>query len=235
MKINTNLSKLENNEIIIHNEKLLELAETQHFHENIFYILTSKKPTKTESKIFSTILSILIDHGPETSSTLTTRISASTGNNIQTSVGAGILAMGKYHGLAIDKTIEQIEAIKEYNEKQIQEWVEQKLKNKETIYGYGHKYYKEKDPRVETILNLCKKEGYESKNIENLQIIEKTIESIKGKKIILNIDGLIAGILQEMKITGEKANSIFIIARISGLCTHAIDQKENGEKVLRGG
>ena len=160
-----------------------------------------------------------------TTSSLTTRFVTSGGNSINTAVGAGILALGDFHGGAIEEAMRQF-AIIDNSEK----FIDEMLNNKKIIFGFGHKVYKENDPRTVKLLELCEKEGFNSKHIDNALKIESILAQ-KGKKLCLNVDGVIAAILLEMKFTPEQGRAVFIIGRTPGLAAHAIEEKE--EKPVR--
>ncbi|MFT4303780.1 MAG: citryl-CoA lyase [Candidatus Woesearchaeota archaeon] len=235
MEFKTSISKITEDDMILRGEKHSDLINTLSFSDTIFLLLTSKKPEKTESNIFSAILTSCIDHGMGTTSSLTARTVMSGGNNLNTAVGAGILALGKYHGGAIEGCMNQLIEIKNKNVP-TKEYVKQMLDNKKTILGFGHKVYKKQDPRVVQLLEIAKKNNITSENnhhVKTVLEIEQAIEEIKGKKLILNVDGLIAALLLEMNFTPEQGNGVFIIARTPGLTAQAIEEKQREKPVRR--
>ena len=63
--------------------------------------------------------------------------------------------------------------------------------------------------------------------------IESVLEKEKGKKLCLNIDGLIAAILLEMGFSPQAGRGIFIASRTSGLIAQAIEEAEEEKPVRR--
>jgi citryl-CoA lyase len=226
MEYKTHISKVTKQGPIIRGENLSTLIKNNSFTDSIFLLLTNRKPNVQESKIFSAILISIIDHGMGTTSSQTTRFVKSGGNPLNTAVGAGVLALGNYHGGAIENAMKQIKTIKN-----VEEFVTTHITNKKIIFGFGHKIYKDQDPRVIQILKLCKEIDYQSTYIEKILKIEQLIEQQKGKKIILNIDGLIAAILLEMRFDPIIGKGIFIIGRTPGLVAQAVE--ESKEKPVR--
>ena len=213
MQFKTSISKLIEEDIILRGRKLSSLMEGS-FSDAIFLLLGKRMPNEKESKLFNAMLVSVVDHGMGTASSLSSRFVMSTGNSLNTAVGAGVLALGDLHGGAIEKAMEQLLSDDE----------------SDLYYGFGHKVYKEKDPRVVKILSLCKELDYNSKYIDKALKIE---EKLKEKKVILNIDGLIAAILLEMGFDSSVGKGFFIVGRVPGLVAQAVEEKESEEKVRR--
>jgi len=101
------------------------------------------------------------------------------------------------------------------------------------LYGFGHKIYKDSDPRVNQVLMLCRELGYESDYVDKALAIEKAIEEVKGKKLVLNIDGLAAALLLSFGFSSEVGKGLFIIARTPGLVAQAVEEKQAKAGVRR--
>lgn len=225
MEFKTRISKVAEDDVIIRGEKLSSLIEKGSFTDAIFLLLTNRKPNNKESKIFSSILTSIIDHGMGTTSSLTSRFVMSGGNSMNTAVGAGVLALGDYHGGAIENSMKQLKSITD-----IENFVNDSLMNKKTIFGFGHSVYKNSDPRTKKLLEICKNENFTSKFIDKATQIESILAQ-KGKNLCLNVDGLIAAILLEMGFSPELGKGVFIIGRVPGLVAQANEEKQ--EKPVR--
>jgi len=110
------------------------------------------------------------------------------------------------------------------------EFVSKILSDKQVFYGFGHKVYKDKDPRAKQLIELCDKVGLKSKYLDLVSEIEKEIEVQKGKKIVLNIDG---AILLEMGFSPRHGKAVFVIGRTPGLAAQVVEELENEEPVRR--
>jgi len=215
-------------DLIIRGEKLSSLMEKGSFSDAIFLLLSGKNPTAKESQLFSALLVSAIDHGMGTTSSMTSRFVMSTGNDLNTAVGAGVLALGKYHGGAIEEAMKQLSS----SEKP-EVYVASAIKNKTILFGFGHKIYTDHDPRVQQLLKLCKKIDFKSMYIDRALAVERSIEKIKGKKLVLNIDGFIAAALLGMGFSPSVGKGVFIIGRIPGLVAQAVEEKEREKPVRR--
>lgn len=227
MEFKTSISKMTDDDHIIRGEKLSELMGGS-FSNAIFLILKGDRPNDKESKLFETCLISIIDHGMGTASAMASRFVASTGNSVNSAIGTGILALGDKHGGAIEKAMQQLVIVQD-----VAGFVQENLASKSTIYGFGHKIYKDEDPRAKQILSLCAELDYKSKYIDLVQEIEKEIEKQKGKKIVLNIDGLIAAILLEMGFASNVGKAFFVIGRTPGLAAQVIEELESNEPLRR--
>ena len=166
----------------------------------------------------------VIDHGMGTTSSMASRFVASGGNSLNTAVAGGILSCGDYHGGAIEKGMKQLLELEKLSEEELQKELDKKVENKEIIYGFGHKVYKKGDPRVEFLINEAKKIGFESKYVRVIQAIEDSFSRVKGKKIHVNIDGIIAAFLCDFRFDPLLGKGIFLIGRVPGLVAQSHEE-----------
>ena len=178
MKFRTSISKLSDEDVIIRQERLSSLIEGASFSDTIFLLLTGRRANRKESAMFAALLVSIIDHGMGTTSSLTTRFVMSGGNALNTAVGGGILALGDYHGGAIENAMLQLRAIRAGAgdlEEAAAKYVHRAMSKKETVFGYGHKVYKKRDPRTVTLLDLSHSLNYTSPYIDLATFIETAL------------------------------------------------------------
>lgn len=195
----------------------LKVAQSRSFSSLIFELLSEKVPTEGELKIFELVLNLSIDHGPETPSAVPTIQAAKSGKSISEAVAAGIMEINDTHGGAQEKLMEILIRIKN-NELRIKEYVRQNLNEGKRILGYGHRLYKDSDPRAQLILYTLKENGFSKEFINIAKDLEKELETQKGNKLPLNIDGAIAVALCTFGWPAKLGKAVFIIARTPGLC-----------------
>ncbi|RME31629.1 citryl-CoA lyase [Candidatus Woesearchaeota archaeon] len=228
MKCKTAVSHLTDDDLVIRGEKLSSLVAEASFTDAVFLILSGRKPAAKESRLFASILTSIIDHGTGTASALTSRFVASTGNALNASVAAGVLALGEYHGGAIETAMRQLADVKD-----AKAFVAEALKEKRRIMGFGHKVYKDEDPRVTQLYGIAEEVGYESPYLTLARDIERELAVQKGKKLVLNIDGFIAAALLGMGFPPEVGKGVFIIGRVPGLVAHAVEERQREKPVRR--
>jgi citrate synthase len=203
-------------------EDHLTLAQSTKFSDLIFELLSERKPTESESIVFELILNLSIDHGPETPSTIKVIESAKEGKTISESVSSGVLEINDQHGGAIEPGMEFLYKIKNEN-LNVSEVVKDYLDNKKLIGGFGHRLYKELDPRSELIIKTLNDQGLGEEWIDLSKEVEQEIEKNKGIHLPLNIDGAIAVALCCFGWEARLGKAVFLSARVPGLCAHFLN------------
>ncbi len=201
----------------------LEVAQTRSFASMIFELLSERAPTKAQAKIFELILNISIDHGSETPSAVKTIEVAKAGASISEAVAAGLIEINDRHGGAIEPAMEFFYGLKDQDANQT---AKDYLDNKKIIAGYGHRIYKEVDPRSELILKTLQAENLGQEWIDLAQAVQQAIADQKGTTLPLNIDGAIAVVLCTFGWEPKLAKAVFISARIPGLCGQFLNASE---------
>lgn len=197
-------------------EDLLGIAQTNSFASMVFEMLSGKKPSTSQIKLFELILNISIDHGPDTPSAIETIKAGQNGKNISDSVAAGIIQINDTHGGAIEPAMELFYKI-ESDKLDIHDLVKEYLDQDKKMPGFGHRIY-ETDPRAQLIFKIAEEEKIEDKYINIAKSISTELNKIKGRTIPTNIDGAIAAILCTFGWESKLAKAVFIIARTPGLC-----------------
>ena len=190
------------------------------FADAIWLILKGEKPSEDESKIFNTILSSSIDHGVGNPSTVSSRTIQSGGNDMNTSVAGGILALGDSHGGAIEQSMELLQS-----EKSAEQIVDEYLEEGEKIPGIGHKVYSDRDPRTEKLFEKTEELGLDGENIEKMKEIRQVFAERKVE-LVINVDGAIAAVMSDLGWEPELGKGFFIIARTPGLVAHVRDERD---------
>ncbi len=191
------------------------------FTEAIYLVLKGELPTENERKMLDVIFVSTIEHSIAPPSVIAARAVISGGNSLHVGVGAGILAFGSAHGGALEDIMKLLQ---ENIEKTPEEIVREYLSSGKRIPGFGHRFFKEFDPRAKNILDYARKLGFYGKYCKLLEGIEKEIERQKGKKLVINVDGAIAAVVSEMGFDWRLGKGFFIIGRVPGLVAHTYEE-----------
>ena len=195
----------------------LQVVQNRSFASLIFELLSEKVPTDQQLNIFELILNISIDHGPDTPSAVETIKAAKSGKNISESVADGILQINDSHGGAQEKLMELLYDVQN-SKLTVQSLVGGYIKEGKRMPGYGHRIYKEVDPRAQLILDKLTESGMGSEFINIAKELGSELISQTGKQLPLNIDGTIAVALCSFGWNPKLGKGVFIIARTPGLC-----------------
>lgn len=190
------------------------------FADGIWLLLKGVKPTEKESEIFNTILSSSLDHGVGNPSTVSARTVQSGGNDMNTSVAAGVLALGDKHGGAIEDCMEMLQS-----DKTAEEIIEEYLDSGDNIPGIGHKVYEEEDPRAQKILEKAERLGLKDRYSEKMESVREEFADRKVP-LVMNVDGAIAGVMSDLGWDHRLGKGLFIIARTPGLVAHVREEMD---------
>ena len=227
----TKITKHTDQGVEIRGEKLTDLIKDSTFTQSIFLILQSRKPNDNELAMLDAILVSGLDHGPGPASGFVPRVVVSTGNTVNAALAAGVLAIGDYHGGAIEGAMQALMLHKTIAPADL---VKQSLESSKRLAGFGHKLYKDADPRTTVLEQKMKDLGLSTDHFTFARAIESELEKQKGKKLVLNIDGAIAAILLDLGFTNPKiGKAIFALSRFPGMIAHTLEELENEDPVRR--
>ena len=223
MKWNTSISQAQGDDRSIRGVSLSELIQKNTFTEAVFLLLSGKLPTDSERRVFDAMLTSACEHGVEAPSAFVPRVSASVGNPLHVAVAAGILSIGDFHGGAVESAAQLFK-----NRTSAKEVIE----SGERFPGFGHKVYKDVDPRAELILSVAQSEGIAVEEIEHARAIGKELALLTGKSLPLNIDGAFAALMLGLSLPPTMGKALFAFARMPGMIAHAYEESVN-EKPYR--
>jgi len=227
MKWRTSISTRKNGELYVRGHALSDLMRNDSFSASAFLVLSGRKPTKNEQALFDMILVSCIEHGVEAPSAFSARVSASVGNPMNAALAAGLLATGDWHGGAIEEAARLLAS-----EKSPEEIVGEVCNSGKRLAGFGHKIYKDSDPRAEALFLRAEELGFSGVSIKKARTLGTELEKQTGKKLPLNIDMAIAALMCEMKLDWRLGKAIFAFARMPGMIAHAHEEMVN-EKPYR--
>ncbi len=198
-------------------EDHLQAAQNKSFTQLIFELLSEKEPTPEQLQVFELILNLSIDHGPDTPSAVKVIEEAKKGETISEAVSEGIEQINDTHGGAIEPAMKMLYEIRN-SKLEIRKLIEDTIKEDKRLAGFGHRIYKDLDPRAQLILNKLKDMNLGQEFIDIINQLELELESQKGRKLPINIDGAIAVALCSFGWDPKLGKAVFIIARTPGLC-----------------
>ncbi len=218
-KWKTSIAGIINGEGHIHGYKVTDLIEKKSFTEAIWLELKGELPTEKEQAMLDSILISTIDNGLGPPSITNARNSASAGNPMQAAVAAGVLGIGDAHGGAIEECARLLQMGLAADK-----LVDKVISSGDRIPGFGHKVYKTEDPRATQIFNKAKELGFYGEHCELVKEVEAKLEQLKGKRIVINVDGAIAAVISDMGFDYRLGKGFFIIGRVVGLVAHVFEE-----------
>lgn len=200
------------------------------FSENFLYMLTETVPHPLWGDVFDDCLILHAEHTMN-ASTFTGLVTASTLADPYTVVASAIGALkGPLHGGANEEVIQMLKEIG--TPEKVSSYVEEHLKNKRKLMGFGHRVYKVKDPRAIILQRLCERLFQECGSSPLYELALKVEQAagqlLNGKGIYPNVDFYSGVVYEKMGIETDLFTPLFAMARVSGWLAHWLEQlREN--------
>jgi citrate synthase len=216
--------------------------------ENFLYLIKGdcKGFSKLEADLLDLMLVLHAEHGGGNNSTFTMRVTSSSETDIYSSITSAIGSLkGPLHGGANVRVLEMMENMK----KNVKDWTDEeevkahllKILNKTAndfsgkIYGIGHAVYTISDPRAAILKTKARELAMEKGRLEEFELyslVEKLTPEVfrifKGEKstkiVCINVDFYSGFVYACLDISKELYTPLFAIGRVSGWCTHRIEE-----------
>lgn len=193
-------------------------------------MLTGENPDAISVKAFNKALVLHADHELN-ASTFTARVCVATLSDMYSGITAAIGALkGPLHGGANEGVMKMLLEIGEFD--RVEPYIQKALDNKEKIMGFGHRVYKNGDPRAKHLREMSKQLTdviKESKWYDMSLRIEELVTTQKG--LLPNVDFYSATVYHSLGIKHDLFTPIFAISRTSGWIAHILEQYANNRLI----
>ena len=209
------------------------------YAENFLHMMFSQPHNEFEADpalvdALDLIFLLHADH-EQNCSTSTVRMVGSSEANLFASVAAGVSALwGPLHGGANVAVVNMLETIRDENTS-VSDYVAQ-VKDKKAgirLMGFGHRVYKNFDPRAKIIKRSCEKVLAKLHINDPLLDIAKELEAVAledeyfiQRKLYPNVDFYSGVILRALGIPKEMFTVIFAIGRMPGWIAHWYEESK---------
>jgi citrate synthase len=216
--------------------------------ENFLFLIKGdcKGFSKLEADLLDLMLVLHAEHGGGNNSTFTMRVTSSSETDIYSSITSAIGSLkGPLHGGANVRVLEMMENMKAH----VKNWTDEeevkahllKILNKKAndfsgkIYGIGHAVYTISDPRAAILKAKARELAIEKGRLDEFELyslVERLTPEVfrvfKGEKstkvVCINVDFYSGFVYSCLDISKELYTPLFAIARVSGWCTHRIEE-----------
>ena len=201
------------------------------FSDNLLQMLTPRKADEYERWVFERVLIFYMEHDMNASS-FTVRVVASTRADPYAAAAAGLASLkGPLHGGANEAAMEMFLEVKD--PAKAQKFLDDSFKEGRKIMGFGHRVYKQFDPRArlckEYLREMLKRRGKDDTLYQLCDAIEKGMW--EAKKIPPNLDYYAAPIFYLLGIEVPLYTPIFAASRIFGWMAHYNEQVEENKLI----
>jgi citrate synthase len=192
---------------------------------NFLYMMFGKEPTAEDAKIIDLDLVLHAEHSSN-ASTFAARVAAGTAADIGSCIVAAIATLkGPLHGgaaEAVQKTVEEIG-----DPQKAIDYIEEKIKAGEKVMGFGHRVYKNEDPRGSELRGVARELGHKRGNdtwFQILQEVERAMEPYRARGIYPNVDFYAGAVYSLLGIPDEQFIPMFAVGRMPGWVAHVLEQ-----------
>jgi citrate synthase len=200
------------------------------FAANFLYMLTGQEPSDIAVEAFNKALVLHADHELN-ASTFTARVCVATLSDIYSGITAAIGALkGPLHGGANEAVMKMLMEIGSVEN--VEPYIQNKLKNKEKIMGFGHRVYRNGDPRAKHLKKMSEKLTKLTGEPHWYEMSVKIEEIVTSAKALPpNVDFYSASVYHSLGIDHDLFTPIFAISRMSGWLAHILEQYENNRLI----
>jgi citrate synthase len=194
---------------------------------NMLYMLNGEIPDADLVGGMNAYFVLLADHSLN-ASTFTARVVASTQADLHSSIAAAMAALkGPLHGGANEATMNMLLEIGD--PEKVDVWVDNAFVTKRIIMGFGHRIYKNGDPRARVLNKLAEEIGQKvgmAKYYHMSRMVEAAVQ--RHRELYPNVDFYSASLLYCLGIPIDLFTPMFACSRVIGWSAHVIEQyKDN--------
>jgi citrate synthase len=190
---------------------------------NFLWTLLGTEPDPSMVKDLDVILVLYADHTLN-ASTFAARVAAATLADIHAATTAAIATLqGPLHGGAIEEAKAMLDQIGSPD--RAEQWVKDRLANKQKIMGFGHRVYKTWDPRATVLRKIAERvtaAAGQSELFETAERVQETVIAEKG--LYPNVDFYTGSIYSAMGIPSDLFTCMFAVSRVAGWTAHIREQ-----------
>ncbi|MEF2968388.1 citrate/2-methylcitrate synthase [Paenibacillus sp. M1] len=198
---------------------------------NFLYMLSGEEPDPVAVRALDQALVLHADHELN-ASTFSARVTIATLSDIYSGVTSAIGTLkGPLHGganEAVSRMLSEIGTLEA-----AEPYIRKKLDNKEKIMGFGHRVYKNGDPRAKHLQKMSRQLGLMKGDTTLYDISVKVEELVTGQKGLKpNVDFYSASVYTMLGIPTDLFTPIFAISRLSGWTAHILEQLDDN-RIIR--
>ncbi len=193
---------------------------------NFLYMLHGKEPTARRVRQFETCLVLHADHELNASA-FSARVTSSTLSGMYSSIMSAIGTLkGELHGGANEQVMRMLLDVG--SPKRLEAYLDEAIAAKRKVMGFGHRVYKEGDPRAAILKRMSAELTAETGRPELYEMSAAMEEYMHERKgLIPNVDFYSATVYYSMGIPIDLFTPVFAASRVAGWCAHVLEQYQN--------
>jgi citrate synthase len=177
----------------------------------------------------------VIDNGLNTSAYTARLIASSRASLVSASLGAYCAFTGPLHGGAPGPTLDMLDEAEASGD--IDAWVEGKLAAGERLMGFGHRVFRQGDPRADELRKALRRLGPGAGRLAFAAEVERRVAEVSARlkpgrpPLNPNVEINAALLLDAVGIPRDAFTPVFAIGRCAGWLAHAMEQQTTGRLI----
>jgi citrate synthase len=190
---------------------------------NFLYMLTGEEPDEVAIKTLDKALVLHADHELN-ASTFASRVTVATLSDIYSGITSAIGALkGPLHGGANEAVMIMLDEIGTIEN--VEPYIRKRFENKQKIMGFGHRVYRNGDPRAKHLKEMSRQLGQLKGDMRLYEMSIKIDDLVTREKGLMpNVDFYSASCYTMLGIPRDLFTPIFAISRVSGWTAHILEQ-----------
>ena len=197
------------------------------FGELAMWLVTQRRPSASEVRVFEAVLVALADHGftPTAIAARLTYLSAP--DSVQGALAAGLLGGGsRFLGVTEDcgQFLARVLAAADSTPTSDAEYdalalaaVRSAREAKKFVPGIGHPVHKVRDPRTPVLIEIAEEEGLRGPHLRLFEAIGRVHPQVLGRTLPLNGAGVCGAVLADLGLPLSLLRGFALLARCAGL------------------
>src|SRR5271156_1702373 len=194
------------------------------FGELTFWMVTQRRPTQSEVRVFESVLVALADHG-FTPTAIAARITyLSAPDSVQGALAAGLLGGGSRFLGVTEDCGQFLDAVLAEAGGDPAAVARAKAERK-FVPGLGHPVHKVLDPRTPRLIEIAQEEGLRGPHLRLFEAIGRVHPQVLGRTLPLNGAGTCGAALADLGLPPDLLRGFALLARTAGLLGHLAEEQ----------
>jgi citrate synthase len=213
------------------------------FGELVLWMVTQRRPTPAEVRVFESVLVALADHGftPTAIAARLTYLSAP--DSLQGAIAAGLLGGGSRFLGVTEDCGQYLAAVlaaageipaddarphdDAFYDALALDAVQQARAAKKFVPGIGHPVHKVLDPRTPRLIEIATEEGLRGPHLRLFEAIGRMHPQVLGRRLPLNGAGVCGAVLADLGLPLAMLRGFALLARTGGLLGQLAEEQRN--------
>jgi 2-methylcitrate synthase len=197
---------------------------------HFLHLLHGSPPSDLHRRALDVSLILYAEH-EFNASTFAARVAASTLSDFYSAIAGAIGTLrGPLHGGANEAAMELIESFTDPDD--AEQGILLRLARKEKVMGFGHRVYKDRDPRSDVIHEWARRLAETDEDLRLFAISER-IDAVmrREKRLFPNLDFYSANAFHSLRIPTAMFTPLFVFARTAGWAAHIFEQRADNRLI----